>query len=95
MSNQTQKKLATLLNHCIPTYRGLDVVWKGDAIFPARGIWRQKRMDVQSWSAYCYHGGKPWGMFGCWESMTECIKAGKVELCKDGETIAPVYRRPT
>lgn len=43
----------------------------------ASGYWRQKRADVYCWEFHgILNGVQRCG--GCWESMTECVKAGKL-----------------
>lgn len=91
----TRDRLARLLNKCIPDINGELVVWRADALYPCRGFWRIRRvqMDVMSWTATAYRASKPtvsaWNG-GCWETMTECLKAGAVHIYgRHMDTIAP------
>jgi hypothetical protein len=45
---------------------------------PASGYWRQKRADVFAWEFHGYLDGRQ-VISGCWETMTECVKAGALE----------------
>ena len=51
------------------------VMWADIKIFPARGYWRQKRADVQQFTGYFLKGNLKIS-FGCWESMTDCLRFG-------------------
>lgn len=81
----TRQRLAKMLNRCLPEYAGIPIVWKPEAMYPCRGFWRIRRvqMDVMSWEATAYRRDKPdrpvW-VGGCWETMTECLKAGAVHF---------------
>lgn len=86
--------MAKLLNRCIREIKGQKVVWRPDSIYPCTGFWRIRRvqMDVMSWtaSAYPVDGKHPIWNGGCWETMTECLKAGEVHIYgMYGDTIAP------
>lgn len=84
-----------MLNRCIPEIRGLAVEWRPEALYPCRGFWRIRRvqMDVMSWEATAYlkTGSKnPCWNGGCWETMTECLQSGGVHIYGfRGDTIAP------
>jgi hypothetical protein len=75
--------MAKLLNKCIPEIRGQKVEWRADSIYPCLGFWRIRRteMDVMSWSASAYNekGQCVWNG-GCWETITQCLKAGQVHI---------------
>lgn len=87
----TRDRLAKLLNEQIPEYKGRAIEWRASGMYPARGAWTHVRMDVQRWQAACYLKGtdKLWGYFGCWETMTACLKAKHMEICEDGWTLTP------
>jgi hypothetical protein len=85
-------RLARILNASLPEWRGRPIVWAADRIYPAWGIWRHVRMDVMRWEAAAHFADKPGCcalMAGCWETIGECIKAGRVAL-SDQWTIYPV-----
>lgn len=85
MAGSTRIRLAKLLNRCIPTINGRSVVWRADSLYPCRGFWRIRRMqmDVMSWEASAYDRDRPdqcvWNG-GCWETMTECLKANRIHI---------------
>lgn len=92
----TRIRLAKMLNRCIPEMEnGTKIVWRPESIYPCRGFWRirRKQMDVMSWEATAYHAvtGQVMWNGGCWETMTECLKAGEVHVYGSlrMDTIAP------
>lgn len=90
--SSTRDRLVKLLQRDIPEYRGRKIVWKPEALYPCRGFWRIRRteMDVQSWQATAFLADapdRPWLTTGCWETMTECLKAGAVEYAEETQTI--------
>jgi hypothetical protein len=90
-----RRRLARILNASLPVVRGMPVFWSADRIYPALGAWRHVRMDVMSWQAAAHWVDKPGSccvMAGCWETIGECIKAGRVNISDDGWTIYPVRR---
>lgn len=91
----TRDRLAKLLNHCLTEWRGIPIICKAGALYPCRGFWRIRRvqMDVMSWEATAYRADKPdqpvWNG-GCWETMTECLQAGSVHFYgQHGDMIGP------
>lgn len=72
-----------MLNRCIPEVYGQKVTWDESHVYPCRGFWRIRRvqMDVMSWEASARNeSGRIVWNGGCWETMTECLKAGEVHL---------------
>jgi len=72
----TRTKLAKIVSECL----GVDC--QPEDLQPAVGAWRtDRRLDV-----YCWEVTTRWPdserpfWAGCWETMTECVKAGKVHL---------------
>lgn len=95
MSTKFRKRLARVLNESIPEWRGFKLEWRADSIYGARGIWRQKRMDVCSWTATAYDAARPTQSIlhvDCWETMTECVKAGAVGINPKGDLVHPVAK---
>lgn len=83
MAGSTTKRLVKMLNRCIPEIYGQKVTWDETHIYPCRGFWRIRRvqMDVMSWEASARNetGRIVWNG-GCWETMTECLKAGQIHI---------------
>lgn len=84
-----------MLHRDIPEWHGTKLTWKHDAIYMAKGIWRQKRMDVCSWSATAYGpDGKSVLHADCWETITEVVKAGKIGIEeRKGDMLFPIYTK--
>lgn len=87
-----RERLARLLARDLPIVRNTPVIWRADHIYPCTGFWRIRRveMDVMSWTATALdkNGNCVWNG-GCWETITECLKAGRVELSTATDTISP------
>lgn len=76
---RTRIKLAALLNKCFPEW---DV--RPEHLEPASGSYRTNRLlDVYCWELFTYtKTGLP-VVLGCFDTMTECLKAGSVVLSHD------------
>jgi hypothetical protein len=93
LSGSTTRRLVKKLSRDIPTIRGQKVTWREDAIYPCTGFWRIRRaqLDVMSWTATAFNenGLCIWNG-GCWETMTECLKADKLHIYgRHFDTISP------
>lgn len=73
----TRIKLAEIVSKC------LGVECTPNDLYPARGAWRTDvRLDVYRWEVVATKGNIPF-VAGCWDTMTDCVKAGAVH-CVDG-----------
>lgn len=93
MTTKFRERLVRVLSESIPEWRGFRLQWRANAIYGARGIWRQKRMDVCSWTATAYDATCPDRHIlhvDCWETMTECIQAGRVGIDAKGDLVFPL-----
>jgi hypothetical protein len=96
--SSSRERLVKLLTAAVPEWRGRQIVWKPEAIYPCKGFWRIRRteMDVQSWQATAFLADKPtqvWFTVGCWETITECLKAKRVGL-SDEMNVQTIYPDP-
>jgi hypothetical protein len=71
--------------------RDLGIDCQPEHLRPATGSWRTDwRLDVYRWEVFARtKSGQPF-VAGCWESMTDCVKAGAVRYDGDGE----IYPKP-
>ena len=73
----TRIKLAEIVSKC------LGVECTPNNLYPAKGAWRTDvRLDVYRWEVVATKGNIPF-VAGCWDTMTDCVKAGAVH-CVDG-----------
>lgn len=74
---KTRFKLAKIVSESL----GIDC--QPEDLQPATGANRtNKRLDVYAWEVFArHHNGVPF-VAGCFETMTECVKSGKVCLIK-------------
>jgi hypothetical protein len=74
---KTRIKLAKIVSECL----GIDC--QPEDLQPATGANRtNKTLDIYAWEVFArHHNGSPF-VAGCFETMTECVKAGKVHLHK-------------
>ncbi len=73
----TRIKLAEIVSKC------LGVECTPNDLYPAKGAWRTDvRLDVYRWEIVATKGNIPF-VAGCWDTMTDCVKAGAVH-CVDG-----------
>ena len=74
---KTRIKLAKIVSEC------LGIECKPEDLQPAKGANRTNKMlDIYAWEVFAkHHNGVPF-VAGCFETMTECVKAGKVYLHK-------------
>jgi len=75
---RTRTKLAKIVSDCL----GVDC--QPEDLRPAVGAWRTNlRLDVYCWEVTTQwpSSDRPFWA-GCWSTMTECVKAGKVHLSK-------------
>lgn len=72
---KTRVKLAKIVSDCL----GIDC--QPEDLQPAKGANRtNKSLDIYAWEVFAkHHNGVPF-VAGCFETMTECVKAGKVHL---------------
>jgi hypothetical protein len=79
------RKLAALLSKSLPEKKGMPVVWSAEEIYPARGAWRKKSMDVWSWQAYAQYADNSGCAYhvGSYATITELIKEKLLELYSD------------
>jgi len=80
---KTRVKLAKIVSDCL----GLDC--HPEDLQAARGAWRtDKRLDVYAWEVTTNRRGSGMPFWaGCFDTMTDCVKAGFVHL-HDGEIYA-------
>lgn len=82
MAGAKIQKLIKLLNESIPEHRGRAIIWSADELYPARGAWRKKSMDVWCWQAYAQdaeYGGAALHV-GSYATVTDLIKYKRLEL---------------
>lgn len=84
-------RIAKLLQKSLPVVHGKEVEWRPEYIYPARGIWKHKKMDVQSWSATCIEKGSTRTVtnVGCWFTMTACLKSDRMIFGEDPMEVWP------
>lgn len=83
---RTRQRLAKILSEC------LELDCRPEDLKPATGRWRTDwRMDTYRWEVFTRTKAGMVFVAGCWESMSDCVKAGKVEVV-NGE-IFPVLAK--
>ena len=90
---RTRKKLVELLQKEFPTLWGRPVTWKVENIICATGWYRSSRHysnESYRWSATSVFSdtGKKAHFVNSFYTMTECVKAGRLEVDDEGEIFA-------
>ena len=84
------KKRTTPKEHCKQMLEDLGVTV--EYIFVNRGYWAMRQQDCYRWE----WGGTMDGLSicgGCWDSMKDCVKAGKLAFNEDHSEVSAVDKR--
>lgn len=90
---RTRKNLCKLLQKEFLTLGDREVTWKSERIHAATGWYRSSRHygnDSYRWEAFSFftHSGNVAHAVGSYDTMTECVKSGKLSMHSDGEISA-------